>query len=90
LGSRHLGDLSPPEERWPPGRILTAIESHLVPGYLGDQSVQVSMQTAEETHLLGQALFWAFIFSQEAGLNARPQCTFPARGELSYREYSNH
>jgi hypothetical protein len=39
------------------------------------------MQTAEATHILGQALFWAFIFSQEAGLNARYLCTFPARIE---------
>jgi hypothetical protein len=44
----------------------------------------------EATYLLGQALFWAFIFSQEAGLNARPLCTFPARGELARREYSDH
>jgi hypothetical protein len=48
------------------------------------------MQTAEATHLLGQALFWAFIFSQEAGLNARYLCTFLARGELACNEYSDH
>ena len=47
-----------------------------------DQSVQVSTQTAEAPHLLGQALCQALIFSQEAGLKARPLCTFPARGEL--------
>jgi hypothetical protein len=29
------------------------------------------MQTAEATHLLGQTLFQVFVFSQEAGLNAR-------------------
>ena len=40
------------------------------PVSLRDQSVQVSMQTAEATHLLGQALFRAFIFTQEEGLNA--------------------
>jgi hypothetical protein len=57
---------------------------------LRDQYVQVSMQTAEATHLLEQALFWAFIFSQEAGLNTRYLCTFPARGELACREYSDH
>jgi hypothetical protein len=57
---------------------------------LRDQSVQVSIQTAEETHLMGQALFWAFIFSQEAGLNIRYLCTFPARGELACREYTDH
>jgi hypothetical protein len=57
---------------------------------LGDQFVQVSVQTAEVTHLLGQALFQAFIFNQEAGLNARPMCTFPARGKLACREYSDH
>jgi hypothetical protein len=57
---------------------------------LRDQSVQVRVQTAEETYLLGQAQFWAFIFSQEAGLNARYLCTFPTRGELVCREYSDH
>jgi hypothetical protein len=29
-------------------------------------------------------------FGQEAGLNARHLCTFPARGELACREYSDH
>jgi hypothetical protein len=48
------------------------------------------MQTAEATHLLGQALFPAFIFSQEAGLNFKTLCTSPARGELACREYSEH
>jgi hypothetical protein len=57
---------------------------------LGDQSVQVSVQTAEATHPLGKALFQAFIFSQESGLNARYLCTFPARGELACREYYDH
>jgi hypothetical protein len=55
-----------------------------------DQSVQVSMQTAEATNFLGQALFWAFTISQETGLNTRYLCTFPARGELACREYSDH
>jgi hypothetical protein len=50
----------------------------------------VNAQTTEETHLLGQALFRAFIFRQEAGLKTRPLCTFRARGELAYREYSDH
>jgi hypothetical protein len=45
---------------------------------------------AEVTQLLRQALFQAFIFSQEAGLNARYLCTFLARGELACREYSDH
>jgi hypothetical protein len=57
---------------------------------LGDQPVQLSVQTAEATHLLGQALFWAFIFSQEADLNSRYLCTFAARRELACREYSDH
>jgi hypothetical protein len=56
---------------------------------LRDQYVQVSVQTAEATHLLGQAVFQAFIFSQEAGLTARYLGTFPARGELACREYSD-
>jgi len=32
----------------------------------------------------------AFIFFQEAGPNARYLCTFPERGELACREYSDH
>jgi hypothetical protein len=52
--------------------------------------VQVSAQTAEATHLLGQALFRAFVFSQEAGLNTRFLSTFPVRGELACREYFDH
>jgi hypothetical protein len=48
------------------------------------------MQSAEATHHLGQALFPAFIFSEEAGLNAGYLCTFSARGELACREYSDH
>jgi hypothetical protein len=62
----------------------------MCPTSLRNQSVQVSFQTAEATHLLGQALFPTFIFSQEAGLNARYLYTFPARGELACREYSDH
>jgi hypothetical protein len=82
-----------PEERWPPGRDLTSRAGEgtiLCLGSLREQSVQVSAQCAEATHLLAQALFRSFIFSQKAGLNARPLCTFPARGELAWREYSNH
>jgi hypothetical protein len=52
--------------------------------------MQVSAKTAEATYLLGQALFRAFICSQEAGLNSRPLYTFPARGELARRESSDH
>jgi hypothetical protein len=62
----------------------------LCPTSFGEQVVQVSMQTAEATHLLGQTLIQAFIFSQEAGLNTRPLCTFPVRGELACRDYSDH
>ena len=62
----------------------------MCPGSLREQSVQMSLQNAEATHLLGEALFQAFIFSQEAGLNAKTLCTFPARGEILCREYSDH
>ena len=44
--------------------------------------MEVSTQTAEATHLLGQVLFLTFIFSQEAGLNARTLCTFPKEESL--------
>ena len=83
---------SPTEERCLPGRALTTRAGEraiLCPVSLRDQSVQVSLQTAEATRLLGQALFRVFIFSQETGLNPRYLCTFPERGELACREYSD-
>ena len=55
----------------------------MCPGSLGDQSMQVSIQTVEATYLLGQALYQDFIFSQEAGLNARHLCTLPAESTLT-------
>jgi hypothetical protein len=78
--------LSLPKERCPAGRILTTRAGEratLCPTLLRDHSVQVSIQTAEATQLLGQALFLAFIVSQEAVLNARTLFTFPVRGELA-------
>ena len=51
-------------------RLEQVREPSCVPCPYGDQSVEVSMQTAEATHLLGQALFLAFIFIQEAGLKS--------------------
>jgi hypothetical protein len=71
----------------------------LGPGSLREKSAQVRVQTTEATQLLGQAeaiqllrqtLFWTFIFIQEAGPNARYLCTFPARGKIACREYSDH
>jgi hypothetical protein len=84
---------SPPEEQCQPWSALTTRAGEraiFFPVSLGDQSVQVSLQTAEATNLLGQALFWAFIISQEVGLNAIYLCIFHAREELAYREYSDH
>jgi hypothetical protein len=84
---------SPPEKRYLPGRALTTRAGEraiLCPMSLRDQSVQVSMQIAEATPLLGLALFQAFIFSHEAGPNARYLCNFPTRGELACKEYSDH
>ena len=49
-----------PEERWPPGRILSVGPGEnaiLYPGSLRDQSVQESAWTAEATELLGQGPF---------------------------------
>jgi hypothetical protein len=66
----HAADIwapSLPEERCLPGTALIdrAVErAILCPVSLRDQSVQVSLQTAETTHLLEQALFQAFIVSQ--------------------------
>jgi hypothetical protein len=62
----------------------------MVHGSLRDLSAQVRVWTTEATQLLGQALFQAFVFCQEAGLNVRYLGTFPARGELACREYSDH
>jgi hypothetical protein len=61
----------------------------LVPRSCLDYSAQVRVWTTEATQILGQALFQAFIFCQEAGPKARHLSTFPARGELACRE-SNH
>ena len=90
-GSRHPGTFSARGE-------VSSLEGSLGEGErailgrmsLREQSVQVNVQTAEETHLLGQALFRALIFSQEGGQNTRYLCTFPARGELACRECSDH
>jgi hypothetical protein len=60
------------------------------PGSLRDKSAHVRVWTRESTLLLRQALFQAFIFRQEAGPNARYLCTFPVRGELACREYSDN
>jgi hypothetical protein len=91
LGSRHPGTfLARGEVSAQEGSAIAGEEATLGPRSLRDKSAQVSMQTAEATYLLGKALFWAFIFNQEAGLNARYLCTFSARGELAYREYSDH
>jgi hypothetical protein len=64
--------LSLPEERCLPGKALMARAGEraiLCPVSLRDKSVQVSMQTAEEMHLLRQALFWAFIFNEEISVH---------------------
>jgi hypothetical protein len=53
--------------------------------YTGDR-----VWTTEARKLLGQTPFQAFIFCEEAGPNAGYLCTFPARGELACREYSDH
>jgi hypothetical protein len=84
---------SPPEKRCLPLRALTTRAGERAILWrlsLWDQSVQVSIQTEEATHLLGQALFPAFIFRQEAGLNDIYLWTFPVRGELAWIEYSDH
>ena len=64
FGAPNFQAPSPPEEKYSPGRALTAGAGKgaiLGPGSFREQSMQVSMQTAEVTHLLGQALFWAYI-----------------------------
>ena len=98
LGQTHFRDTdiqapSQPEKRSLPSRTWTAGAGEgaiLCPGCLIEQSVQVRVQIAEATHLLRKALFQAFIFSQETGLNTRPLCTFTARKELVCRQYSDH
>ena len=34
--------------------------------FIREQSVQMSMQTAEQSHLLGQSMFWTFIITKKA------------------------
>jgi hypothetical protein len=88
--SRHL----PCQRRgvWPAweGFATTSGGDVLVPGSHLDYSGQVRVWTTEATQILGQALFQAFIFCQEADPNNRYLFTFPARGELACRECSNH
>jgi hypothetical protein len=67
---------SPPEERCPPRRALTARSGEgaiLCPGSLRDQSAQLSVWTAEATQLLEQTLV----------SGSRHLGTFPARAEVS-------
>jgi hypothetical protein len=100
-GSRHLGTFpARGEVSALPGR---ALQEHLgEPSWLPDPSETslcrwecglqklMASVTAEGTQLLGQVLFWAFIFGQEGGPNATYLCTFPVRGELACRECSDH
>jgi hypothetical protein len=61
------------EEMCPPWRALNfraGERAILGSTFLREKSVQMSMQTAEETHLLGQAKFWAFIITKEADVCA--------------------
>jgi hypothetical protein len=46
--------------------------------------------TGQSNSALVQVLFWAYIFGQERGPKARYLCTFPVRGELACREFSEH
>jgi hypothetical protein len=47
-------------------------------------------ETAEAALLLGQAQVQAFIFSQETDLSSRHLRSFPHRGEVACREYSDN
>ena len=61
------------EERCPPWRALNfraGERAILGPTFLREQSEQMIMQTAEETHLLGKAMFWAFIITKKADVCA--------------------
>ena len=79
-----------PEERCQPGRALTSRAGERDILCLMSLEDQVRMQTAQVTHFLREALLWVFIFSQEAGLNARYLCILDARGEVACRENSDH
>ena len=73
------------EERCPPWRALNfraGERAILGPTFLREQFVQMSMQTFEETHLLGQGMFWAFIITKKAdicvpmqGMSLSPEST---------------
>ena len=61
------------EESCPPWRALnfrTGERAILHPTFLREQSGQMSTQTAEETHLPGQATVWAFIITKKADICA--------------------
>jgi hypothetical protein len=82
-----------PEERCPShqgGLPLSIHQSHL-PSRISPRLVCTGESVDDRSQqLLGQALFQAFIFCQEANPINRYLCTFSARGELACRECSNH
>jgi hypothetical protein len=92
LGSRHQGTFpAKGKVSTPPGRAL--LEHLRKPSSF--QILPRLVCTGESVddksyQLLGQALFQAFIFCQEASPNNRYLCTFSERGELAFRECSNH
>jgi hypothetical protein len=93
---RHEAELwtpSLPEESQPPGKAPTPglrQDLHLV-----SRVSQRSIHTGEPVGHRSNTTSWtvslqSFIFSQEVQLSSRPLCTFPARGELACREFSDH
>jgi hypothetical protein len=77
---------------------MTVRSIHRNPVLKNKNKTKQSIKGKHEHNLKDYCLFrasWtgalrAFIFSQEAELSSSPLCTFPARGELAYRECSDH
>jgi hypothetical protein len=92
-GERTILEPSPPQRRgdcsgglWPPEQVRE-------PSYVPCPSETSLCRWAcrqQRQHIFWDRRFRAFIFSQEASLNARYLCTFPRRGEFACREYSDH
>jgi hypothetical protein len=91
-GSKHPGTLSAKGEvsSWEGSDRQSRWETHLVSCIPRRPVCAGEHADCRGNTSSGKALFWASIFTQEAGLNPRPLCNFPTRGELACREYSDH
>jgi hypothetical protein len=83
---------TPPEESWPPGRILTPRlrwDCHLL-SLFSQRPVHTRESTGHRSNRASwKGSLWASILCQEVELIFRPLCTFPTRGKLAYSKCSD-